>query len=127
MSKFYEILIVDDEVRLTHCLQLVLSIEGHSVKTASNGLEAYNYIKATYEAGGHLDLLITDICMPMMSGMELLEKLKPYPDKPVILGITGYMDSDTIMEFSNKGISGFIAKPFTTDELLSKIAEIMPD
>lgn len=127
MSKTYEILIVDDEVRLTHCLQLVLSIEGHSVKTASNGLEAYNLIKETYESGAHFDLLITDICMPMMSGMELLEKLKSYPERPVILGITGYMDSDTIMEFSSKGIAGFIGKPFTSDELLVKISEIMPE
>jgi YesN/AraC family two-component response regulator len=123
--KNYSILLVDDEERLTQCLDMVLSLEGHKVQTASNGEDALKLIEDIYQQGNKLDLLITDIWMPGMSGLDLITKLNQQKIQPTTLGISGYTDSDTLEELYSKGCNDLIFKPFTPEELLCKITEVM--
>ena len=121
----YRILLVDDEERLVQCLELVLSLEGHNVTTAESGESAYRMIKELYENGETIDLLITDIWMPGMSGLMLLDKLSQLNIKLTVLGITGFTEADTAKELTRKGLVGLISKPFKPEELLHRINEIM--
>jgi YesN/AraC family two-component response regulator len=123
--KNYSILLVDDEERLTQCLDMVLSLEGHNVQTASNGEDALKLIEDIYQQGNKLDLLITDIWMPGMSGLDLITKLNQQKIQPTTLGISGYTDSETLEELYSKGCNDLIFKPFTPEELLCKITEVM--
>jgi len=87
------ILIVDDEPLVRRSLGELLALSGYTVSTASNGEEALNLLK-DYTA----DIIISDIKMPQMDGVELLRKLKvSHPDTPVIL-ITGYSSIESAVE-----------------------------
>lgn len=121
----YNILLVDDEERLTQCLDLILSIAGHKVTTASNGEKALALIKDIYNKGNKIDLLITDIWMPGMTGLELITKLNQQKIQPLTLGISGFTDNETIEQLHKKGCNELIFKPFTPEDLLGKISEIM--
>ena len=123
--KNYHILLVDDEENLTKCLELILSIEGHIVTTANSGKKALDMLKIIYENGSKIDLLITDIWMPGMSGLELIKNLNQQKINPLTLGISGFTDDETIAELSQKGCKDLIFKPFTPEELLGRISKIM--
>ncbi len=121
----YHIFLVDNEIRLVECLKLVLSIEGHSVTSAGNGEEALDKLKEIYAGGSKVDLLITDILMPKMSGIELIDKLHQCDISPATLGISGFTENETIVKLAEKGCTDLILKPFTSETLLHKITEIM--
>jgi len=119
------ILLVDDEENLTQCLELVLSIEGHTVTTANSGEKALELIRGSYERDSKIDLLITDICMPGMSGLELIKNLNQQKICPLTIGISGFTDDETIAELHEKGCNDLILKPFSSKELLCRISDIM--
>jgi DNA-binding response OmpR family regulator len=119
------ILLVDDEENLTKCLELVLSIEGHTVTTANSGEKALELIKTIYKHDSKIDLLITDLYMPGMSGLELIENLNQQKIHPLTIGISGFADDETIFELHKKGCKDLIFKPFTSEELLCRISNIM--
>ena len=119
------ILLVDDEKTLTQCLELVLSIEGHAVTTANSGEKALEVIKGIYERDSKIDLLITDICMPGMSGLELITNLNKQKIYPLTIGISGFTDDETIAELCKSGCNDLILKPFTSEELLCRISKLM--
>ena len=119
------ILLVDDEENLTQCLELVLSIEGHNVTTANSGEKALELIKGIYERDSKIDLLITDICMPGMSGLDLIKNLNQQKIYPFTIGISGFTDDETIAELHKKGCDDLILKPFTPEELLCRISKII--
>ena len=123
--KNYHIFLVDNEIRLVECLKLVLNIEGHSVTSAGNGEEALDKLKEIYADGSKVDLLITDILMPKMSGIELIDKLHQCDISPATLGISGLAENETIAKLAEKGCTDLILKPFTSETLLQKITEIM--
>ena len=121
----YRILLVDDEQNLTQCLEMVLSIEGHTVITANSGEKALELIKGIYKGGEKIDLLITDIWMQGMSGLELIKNLHKHKINPLTIGISGFTDDKTADELYQKGCNDLILKPFTPDELLQRISENM--
>lgn len=123
--KSCHILLVDDEEHLTQCLELVLSIEGHTVTTANSGEKALELIREIYECDNKIDLLITDICMPGMSGLELIKNLNHQKIYPLTIGISGFTDDETVAELYDKGCNDLILKPFTPEELLCSISKIM--
>ena len=119
------ILLVDDEENLIQCLELVLSIEGHTVTTAHSGEKALKLIKKNYECDNKVDLLITDLCMPGMSGLELIKNLNQQKIRPLTIGISGFTDDKTITELHERGCNDLILKPFTPEELLCRISKIV--
>ena len=112
-----KILVVDDEQTVCNSIKKILSRKGYSVDNSLNAEEAMMKIKST-----SYDLVITDMKMPKISGLELLEIVKDYyPELEVVL-ITGYASVDTAIEAMKLGASDYLPKPFTPDELI-EIAE----
>lgn len=110
------ILIVDDEdIVLKSCLRVLQKLDyeidiAYSGQTALDNLEKKKY-----------DIVVTDLMMPGMDGMQLLEEIKKrYPDVIVII-FTGYATVDTTRQALKAGAFDYIPKPFTPDELRNVI------
>jgi len=109
----------DEEITLRH-LKATLGGEGYEVSGVTNGLDA---LKAVEEA--RFDLLITDIKMPGMTGMELLARVREkYPETDVII-ITGYGSIGSAIEAMRMGAYDYITKPFELDELSIKVKKAL--
>lgn len=107
------ILIVDDEKNYPPILSAVLEEEGYETLTANSGKEALSTI-----IGSDIDLVLTDMKMPGMDGIELLEKIKEsLPDLPVIM-MTAHGTVDKAVEAMQKGAYTYILKPFENDRLV---------
>lgn len=124
MSKFSSngrhILVVDDEPLVRRSLGELLSLSGYSVTTAGNGNEALDILK-TYNA----DIIITDIKMPQLDGLQLLKRIKTtYPEVPVIL-ITGYGSIDSAVEAIKEGAYDYITKPIVDSEIKIVIERLL--
>jgi len=115
----FKILIAEDEdITLKH-LVAVLKSEGYEASGTQNGQDALRMIEGEY-----FDLLITDIKMPGMSGLELLSIVKSkYPDIEVII-ITGFGTIGSAVEAIKKGAIDYITKPFDLDELIIRVKKI---
>lgn len=112
MSK--RILIADDEQSMRDTLEIMLEKEGFSVDSAANGSEALEMCKKV-----KYDLLITDLKMPVMGGVELIEELySGGSDTPVIV-MTAYATKEQAIRALNLGASFFIEKPFKKQALLN--------
>jgi len=108
----------DEEITLKHVLS-TLGREGHEVVGEKNGSAAFERINRD-----HFDLLITDVKMPFMSGLELLDKLKEmHPDIDVMI-ITGFGSVGDAVDAMKKGAYDYITKPFDLDELVIKVNKI---
>lgn len=103
---------VDDELSMREFLEIMLDKEGYEVLTASSGEEALQLIgEANY------DLMLCDMKMPRVSGLEVLKKSQElYPHVPVII-ITAYSSSESAMEALKIGAYDYIQKPFQVDEI----------
>ena len=114
------ILVVDDESNYLTVMEALLGEAGYEVLTAHSGLEA---LKAA--GASELDLLLTDMKMPKMNGIELLEELKRlYPDLPVML-MTAYGTVEKAVAAMKKGAFDYILKPFKNEEILVTIAKAL--
>lgn len=110
------ILVVDDERSMRDFLKILLTKEGHEVRLASNGRQAVAMIP-----GQDLDLVITDIRMQEMDGLELLGSIKEIrPSLPVVL-ITAFASPDDAVFAMKNGAFDYISKPFDVDEIHSVI------
>jgi CheY-like chemotaxis protein len=102
------ILVVDDEVMVRKQLERLYTQDGFRVLTAPSAEEALEYL-----SGGEIDLVVTDIRLPGMDGIQLIARMKEIcPDVPVI-AITGYRDIETAVEVLKQGARDFIVKPFS--------------
>ena len=108
-----KILVVDDEEIVLKSCRKILEGGGHEVFTALSGQEAFDLMEKE-----PIDIVITDIKMPVMDGMEVLERVKEkYPDILVIM-ITGYSTVQSAVQAMKLGAFDYIPKPFTPDEVL---------
>ena len=106
------ILVADDEKNIRHGLQIALEDEGYSVLLASDGKEAWSLV-----TGNSVDLLITDLRMPGMSGQELLKRVSSsYPTMPVVI-LTGHGTIEAAVEAMRNGAVDFLTKPLNLDRL----------
>ena len=107
------ILIVDDEKNYLTILSALLEDEGFEVLTAPGGSEALEVYKSS-----DLDLILTDMKMPKMDGIELLENIKENdPDLPVIM-MTAHGTVDKAVEAMQKGAYTYVLKPFDNERLI---------
>ena len=106
------ILIVDDEPSMREFLRILLEKDGHAVHTAANGIAAIDLV-----GGYDFDLIISDIRMPGMNGLELLAEAKKLkPELPVIM-ITAYASPDDAVKAMKEGAFDYITKPFKVEEI----------
>jgi DNA-binding NtrC family response regulator len=115
-----KVLVVDDEEIVLKSCRRILEGEGHQVFTALSGKKAFEIL-----ASQPIDIVITDIKMPEMDGMELLERMKKeYPDVLVIM-ITGYSTVQSAVQAMKLGAFDYIPKPFTPDEVTVVVERAM--
>ncbi len=111
------ILVIDDEEGIRYILESKLYQNGYIVTVAATGLHATQKIKS----GKNFDLIICDLKMPGISGLDLFKQVKELaPDTPFIL-ITGHPEKDKIMEALKLGVKEVMLKPFKHLEMMEKI------
>lgn len=112
----YDILIVDDEVEYTKVLKKILSLEGFNIQTVSSGDEALFKLRLK-----PYDLVLTDLMMDGMNGMELLEHVKASTPETFVILMTAYATIDNAVEAMKKGADSYFVKGNDPDELVTEI------
>lgn len=110
------ILMIDDEDLLLTMGEMVLSSYGYRVLTANNGQKGLDLF---YKIGNDIDLVITDLVMPQMSGRELIEKLRQHSPDVKIICASGFLRSGMDDE------ENYLQKPFTSQDLLRKVKQVL--
>lgn len=106
------LLVADDEPNIRRVLQAIFTKDGYNVHLAENGLHALEVAKSH-----PIDVLITDLIMPDMNGVELLQKIKQRRPDVVAVMITAYATIKTCVDAMRYGASDYITKPFDVDEI----------
>lgn len=114
------ILVVDDEPFVCDAVKMMLTFDGHQVKTANSGREALVSLGSE-----KFDLVITDFAMPSMKGDELATEIKlRFPEQPVIM-ITAYAEMLQSSGAPLTGVDRLISKPFLLEDLREAIAQVL--
>ena len=108
-----KILVIDDERAIRNSLKDILSYENHTVEDASDGLAGLELIKLN-----KYDLVLSDIKMPGLDGLELLQKLEDIEPHPTVVMISGHGNIETAVESIKRGAFDFIPKPLDLNRLL---------
>lgn len=115
-----KILLVDDEPDFLSVIRMRLSNEGYQVICASHGKDALDKIKIRRP-----DIIISDVMMPVMDGVDFFQEIKTDPETKDIPFIVITVKDKLQESFKAVGIDDFVAKPFEIDELLGKIRKIL--
>jgi DNA-binding NtrC family response regulator len=110
------LLVVDDEKSMRDLLKEYLNEYGYEVTCAANGQDALQIYKQ-----GHFDIIISDLFMEPMDGLELLNKIKESDPDAIFIMITGYPSIKSSIEVIKKGAKDYLTKPFNIDEIKVKI------
>ncbi|MBW2511028.1 MAG: sigma-54-dependent Fis family transcriptional regulator, partial [Deltaproteobacteria bacterium] len=108
----YRVLIVDDEESMRDFLSIMLHREGYQVDTAVDGAQAVVHLR-----DHSYDLVISDIKMPRMTGLELLSHIKDRTPETVVLMVTAFSSTDEAVEAMKQGAYDYITKPFKNEEI----------
>ena len=120
IEKKYKLLIVDDESDLLDILSARLEMSGYTVFSAANGQQALDIV-----SNEKIDLVITDVQMPVVTGIQLLENIRQIDSiKPPVIFITGY-SSITLEQAYDKGVQAVFYKPFDFKDLLTCIKKFL--
>lgn len=114
------ILVVDDERSVRELVAESLSYIGHHVTTAADGMDASEKLK-----NGPFDIVVTDMDMPRMDGMELIKHIRKYHPETDTIAITGHATRYRYVDVINAGAADFITKPFGLDKLEAKIRRLL--
>jgi CheY-like chemotaxis protein len=114
------VLVVDDEELIRNFVKRALEPFGYGVLLAQNGLEAMRSVK---ERPGEIGLVLLDVAMPGMDGLETLIRIREItPDVPVLV-CSAFGDKEVEAHFAGQTISGFFPKPYTVKQLARKVKE----
>lgn len=117
MSDLFKILVVDDEADARESMQMLLNSVGYQVKTAQSVAQALNFLEVEY-----YPLVITDIMMPGMSGIEFLNKIKDsYKENIEVIMVTGYGSIETAVQTIKMGAFSYLMKGSKPEDLLLDI------
>jgi CheY-like chemotaxis protein len=114
------IMVVEDDPDLMRLMTLMLKSAGFAVVQAYGGEDALRKVKTQRP-----DLILTDLAMPKMSGVEIIEKVKRDPDtrQIPIIAVTAYMWDAIAKSAGAAGVDGYIAKPFNSARLLQEVGK----
>ncbi len=115
-------LVVDDSAAMRQLISLAIQDAGYSVLLAENGKDALDKSN-----GANIHMVITDLNMPDMDGIELIAKLRNRPDHkftPIIM-LTTEAQEEKMMQGKAAGASGWIVKPFTAEQLMKVVKKFM--
>lgn len=111
-----KVLIVDDEKLMRISLESQLKKEGYNVKSVDNAIDGLKMVKAE-----EYDAVVTDLRLSGMGGMELLREIKKYNPEIIVVIMTAYGTLESAVSAIKEGACDYIAKPFSTDELIIKL------
>jgi len=109
------LLVVDDDQQITRVLSTALRSGGYQVETAGNGLEAYSLVEKKLP-----DMIITDLAMPEMNGLELTEAVRQIAKTPILVLSVRSTESMKVKAL-DAGADDFLSKPFSMQELLARV------
>lgn len=115
-----KILVIDDEEIVRISCKKCLTPEGYDVTLAGTGIEGMELTKEN-----HYDLILTDLKMPDMDGMEFLMMIKETQPEAKVILITGYSTVEHAEEALRLGASNYVEKPFTPDILIAAVKEAL--
>ena len=115
-NKSQRILVVDDELSMRRFLEVLLSREGYKVSCAENGKTAISMINKK-----HFDLLLCDIRLGDISGLDVLRAAKKQSQHTVVIMISAYASAETAVEAMNEGAYDYVPKPFNNEEIKQTI------
>jgi DNA-binding NtrC family response regulator len=117
-----KILAIDDEKNIRHLIRNELTLEGFEVATAKSGEEGLKLVREK-----NFDVVLVDIRLPKMDGIEVLRNLKQRSPHSEVIMITGYGDIQTAVESMKLGARDYVTKPFKLSELLAIVNEVIAD
>jgi len=120
MAVHLRVLCVDDNEELRTNLQQQFLAEDFDVDTAADGVEAIEKIKAN-----HYDLVLLDLKMPKMGGLEVLREIRKFEKNPHVIMLTAVDDIPTAMECVKLGAKDYISKPYDPEELLHIVIKVL--
>lgn len=115
-----KVLIVDDEEMAIKLVEHQLKLDGFDIITTTDGREAMDLIKSEEP-----DLVISDIMMPFMSGLELLELIKSEKKKTPVILVSALDDVEVIQTAIGMGADDFVIKPVNMDELTLRVKRVL--
>jgi two-component system cell cycle sensor histidine kinase/response regulator CckA len=118
------VLLVEDEVSVRKLARLLLEMHGYVVLEASNGQEAIRTVE-THQ--GPIHLLVADVVMPLMSGRQLVEFVRPHHQGLKVLFMSGYTDDAIVRHGVSEAAQTFLHKPFSLPSLAMKVREVLDD
>jgi DNA-binding response OmpR family regulator len=116
-SRKRRVLVVDDDQRIVRFISVKLRAAGYDVTAAANGEEALKLTELE-----NPDVMVLDLLMPVMDGIEVLRRLRPCHELPVIV-LTAR--TDACEDAMSLGASAFLTKPFNPDDLVEKIRSVL--
>lgn len=116
----FRILVVDDEEMARQNIERVILKEGHTVQIASNGVDALEKVKVQ-----EFDLIITDLKMGQMDGIQLIENIKKSAPRTEIMLVTGHATVDSAVDAFTKGAAYYLSKPYKLDDLRAAVKRIL--
>ena len=120
MSETVRILVVDDEADIRDILQILLESRGYAVTCAANGSEAVSHITAHPDT----DLVIMDIMMPGLSGIQACREIRTHSPAPILFLTAKTMETDKAEAYASGG-DDYLGKPFSQTELLMKVESLV--
>jgi len=120
MDNHIRVLVVDDEPEICHLIEQVLSREGYQVDVSFSGIEALQMIKSF-----NYHLLLTDLEMPEVDGIELTRKAKKQHPEIRVIMVTGNAAVDAAIRSLRHRIDGYITKPFKISELRKVVRQTL--
>ncbi len=115
------ILVCDDEEGIRESFKLILE-DNYSLKFSKNGLDALELLKSFTP-----DLMLLDIKMPKLHGMEILKQVKALKPKLPVIIVTGYQSVETAQEALRNGAADYIPKPFDSKHVLRSISQTLQE
>jgi DNA-binding response OmpR family regulator len=125
MKSSLRILVADDEPGILRAMSLLLRAEGYQVVACADGKLAAEALHEARRLGERYDLLITDIHMPSMDGIALLQHLRNLGLPTRTLGISGQGDKGTVLELMRLGCQDFLDKPFNDRQFLETVEAVL--
>ena len=110
------ILVIDDENVICNACALILSEKGHAVDCRTGGRAGLDAV-----ASGPYDIMLLDIMLPDMNGLDVLKKIKQQQPDLYTIVMTGYATISSAVKAMRFGAGDYLAKPFTADELIASI------
>lgn len=115
-----KILVADDQASMRLIISNMLKEKGHTVVEAEDGLSAYNRLKQD-----SFDLVVADVNMPKMNGLEFLKKVKAEKPSAKVIFVTGMLEETVKLGAENFGLDGLIIKPFEKSDALETIEKVL--